>query len=319
MRISTRLRHLTSQHLQALTDEGLEVALLAAALTEPKTDRLAAASGDRGRIEAGLANAERVGILEPHGSRWRFTHPLLAAAVYDSAAPADRRALHARLAAVTEEPEEMAWHLALSATGPTETAAAALTAAAASSFARDAPDSALAMLRQAIRLTDAGHTDEGMQRRVEAARCMIVLDRPRDALDVLGPALHGSVPKSIRAVALEVRRLAALEVHGPYAAADFAERALRITTDPTAAILTAERYADLLPSIGGQARIRTLLRATVRRARAAGVPALIARARINQLVDDFQAVGGPPLKYCRWWSALAMLCRRSHSRRACMR
>ena len=53
--------------------------------------------------------------------RVHFTHPLVAAAVYEAATPARRRAAHARLHACSSTPEERAPHLALAATRPRPT------------------------------------------------------------------------------------------------------------------------------------------------------------------------------------------------------
>ena len=49
--------------------------------------------------------------------RVRFTHPLLASLCYEQAPPWKRRAVHARLATLVEDPEERARHLALAADG----------------------------------------------------------------------------------------------------------------------------------------------------------------------------------------------------------
>ena len=65
----------------------------------------------------------------------------------------DKRALHARLAALVDEPEERARHLALAADAPDEDVAAALDDAARRARARGAPAAAAALLEQARRLT----------------------------------------------------------------------------------------------------------------------------------------------------------------------
>ncbi len=69
--------------------------------------------------DAGLVGSDRVS----------FRHPLLRSAVYQGAPLTQRLAAHAAIAAALTEPENAdlrAWHLASAATGPDETAAAAL-------------------------------------------------------------------------------------------------------------------------------------------------------------------------------------------------
>jgi hypothetical protein len=148
--LSGSLRNLVRSHVAALDDNGLALAVVASALARPTVQLLTSAIGDAERVRLGLANAESAGVLELRGDLAAFSHPLLAAAVYETAARRDRRALHARLAGVVDEPEEHAWHLALAAEGPDERAATALADAAAVASARGAPDSALALLTETI-------------------------------------------------------------------------------------------------------------------------------------------------------------------------
>ncbi|MGH3001185.1 MAG: AAA family ATPase, partial [Gaiellaceae bacterium] len=97
----------------------LEAACLAAPRTGPVADRP-------------LAPAEEAGIVRVAADgRIEFSHPLLAAAVYESAPAAQRRAAHRRLAGRVMDAEERARHLALGASGPDARAARALDAAAA--------------------------------------------------------------------------------------------------------------------------------------------------------------------------------------------
>ena len=138
--ISTHLRSLARGHVAALDDEGLEVSIVASAIPRPTVESIVAAMGDAERVRRGLQQAEAAGVLEFRGEAAAFTHPLLAAAVYETAALRDRRSLHARLAQVATDPEERAWHLALAANGHDEAAAEALTAAAELASTRGAPN-----------------------------------------------------------------------------------------------------------------------------------------------------------------------------------
>ena len=67
-------------------------------------------------------------VLEVTGNRIAFTHPLLRSAVATRSPPAQRRALHARLAAVVPRREEQARHLALATPQPNGEVAAVVEA-----------------------------------------------------------------------------------------------------------------------------------------------------------------------------------------------
>ncbi|MFD4606234.1 AAA family ATPase [Streptomyces sp. NPDC058464] len=86
-----------------------------------------------------LVPAERAGlVLAPAAGRGlSFCHPLIGTAVVDLAAPSDRRAAHEALAAaLADDPERRAWHLAEATTGPDESVARALDEAALTAWRR---------------------------------------------------------------------------------------------------------------------------------------------------------------------------------------
>ena len=87
----------------------------------------------------------------------RFTHPLLASAVYSEVTPSQRRFVHARLAQVARDVEERARHLALASDAPDAAVAALLDEAAARAFTRGAPEAAAELAQEAVRRTP--HTD----------------------------------------------------------------------------------------------------------------------------------------------------------------
>ena len=125
-----------------------DVLLAAAALPLPTVDVLVAASEQR-NVEGALVEAAAAGIIVVDRERVRFTHPLVAAAVYEGATPARRRAAHARLARALVRPEERAPHLALAASRASAAVAAELESAAAAAKARGALDTAARLLEQA--------------------------------------------------------------------------------------------------------------------------------------------------------------------------
>lgn len=164
-----------------------DVLLGAAALPRPTVDVLLAAYEEQ-QLEAALVEAAAAGIVTVDGERVRFTHPLVAAAVYQSATPARRRAAHAALARVLPRSEERAPHLALAATRPSATVAAELDSAATAARARGALDAAGRLYEQAATVTPARESAARRRRGLEASRCHFAAgdtDRARKLLDPL--------------------------------------------------------------------------------------------------------------------------------------
>ena len=119
----------------------------------------------QGTAGAALAEAEEAGVLVSERGRIRFTHPLLASAIYGSVSQEQRRQLHRRLAEVVGDPEERARHLALSADEVDEATAAELEQAARQASLRGAQDAAAELFEAACRLTPADRPD-GLARRL---------------------------------------------------------------------------------------------------------------------------------------------------------
>jgi DNA-binding CsgD family transcriptional regulator len=105
-------------------------------------------------------------VVELEGDRVRFTHPLLASAAYGGTA--GHRELHGRLAEIVVDPEERARHLALAATGPDPSVAAALEEAARGAAARGATGVAAELTEQAARLTPPNSADDARRRAADA-------------------------------------------------------------------------------------------------------------------------------------------------------
>jgi ATP/maltotriose-dependent transcriptional regulator MalT len=127
--------------------------LAAACLAVPTVEVVASATDvDVERIVHVLSQAENKGILSIEGNRIRFAHPLLATGVYTAASPAERRAMHRRLAVFVDQPELKARHLALSATSAEPRTLESLDAAAESARMRGAPAAAAEFLELAVRL-----------------------------------------------------------------------------------------------------------------------------------------------------------------------
>ncbi|MDN3028572.1 helix-turn-helix transcriptional regulator [Streptomyces sp. S.PB5] len=103
-----------------------------------------------------LEPAVTAGLVELSGHEIRFRHPLIRSAVYHAATPKRRLAAHAALAAtLSAHQERRAWHRAAAASGPDDSVALDLEAAAAKALLRGAPGAAAEALRQAALLSSA--------------------------------------------------------------------------------------------------------------------------------------------------------------------
>jgi DNA-binding CsgD family transcriptional regulator len=161
------LRELIHGRLLALPQESRDYLLAAAALSQPTLNLIEAVTGV-GR-EAGLVPALDARIVELEGNRIRFTHPLLAASVYQAADPVRRAGVHARLAELVDDPEAKGRHLAASVERPDESVAAALEEAAHRARARGARHAAAVLLDRAHELTPDGQLTDALRRGTEAA------------------------------------------------------------------------------------------------------------------------------------------------------
>jgi DNA-binding CsgD family transcriptional regulator len=116
-----------------------------------------------------LVEAADVGLVTMEGGAVAFRHPLVRAAVYNAARPADRRAAHAALAEAMsqDDPDGRAWHLAAAVPDTDAEAAGALEKVADRARARAAYDVVATALSRAGWLSP--DEDERSRRLVSAA------------------------------------------------------------------------------------------------------------------------------------------------------
>ena len=138
----------------------------AAALAQPTVELVD--SVIEGGMDA-LGAAEQARVVELRAGGIQFSHPLLASGAYSGIGAPERRAIHARLAALVQDPEEGARHRALAATGADAEVAAALDAGAKHAGARGAPAAAAELLERAAHLTPADDPAAARRRLVDAA------------------------------------------------------------------------------------------------------------------------------------------------------
>ena len=166
--IPGRLQELIEDRLEGLPSRTIEALEIVSALSAPTFDVIAAAIAPSRGVDDRLGPAIDNGVVEAVGDRLRFTHPLLASAVYQKIPPARRRELHARLATIVRDPEERARHLALSVEGPDVAVAAALEEAAVLAFSRGAPQSAAELWEMARRATPPDRGEDLVRRTHQA-------------------------------------------------------------------------------------------------------------------------------------------------------
>jgi DNA-binding CsgD family transcriptional regulator len=109
-----------------------------------------------GRLGIGFQAASETDGLLAIGARVTFRHPLVRSAVYRTASPADRQAVHRALADATDpeiDPDRRAWHLAQATPGFDEDVAAELERSAGGAQARGGLAAAAAFLERAAVLT----------------------------------------------------------------------------------------------------------------------------------------------------------------------
>ena len=176
------LADLVRSRIDGLGSDIHEILLAATCLANPRVNLIALATdSDAEHILARAEVAEAQGIIWIDRQTLRFTHPLLAAGIYSNTAPARRRAMHRRLAAIVEEPELQARHLALAATTGDPLTLQSLDRASEIARVRGAPAAAAELLDLAVglggdtpqrrTLSANHHLDAG-----DAGRARVMLD-----------------------------------------------------------------------------------------------------------------------------------------------
>ncbi len=224
------VHQLFAARLSALPTSAGRPLLAIAAASQPTFELAVSVAGPPGRADDGLARAEAAGVIERADARVRFTHPLLASAVYSRASDQERRGVHLRLAELVVDPEERARHLALAADGPDAAVAQALDEAARSSRARGAPDAAADLAELARQLTPPDDTSALRSRSLAAAEYLFDAGDATRAIAVLAETIESTPPGPTRAELLY--RMSSMSwmnlVHG---VRDPAERALEEAGD----------------------------------------------------------------------------------------
>lgn len=228
---------LLEDRVVALPDPSRDALLYAAALAQPSLELVARALGDAELAEEALADAEDHGMVELVSGAVRFTHPLLRSAVYSAAPNGRRRRVHRRLAAVVDDPETRALHLAFGASGPDPVVAEALDGAALAARQRGAPETAARLWELA-----AGHVVDPVRKAgllVSAAQCLFFAGDANRARDLFEAAVADLPAGPERVAALLELAVVVFYGDGPVKATALSDEALASADDP---VLRATAY-----------------------------------------------------------------------------
>ena len=281
------LRGVLSARLGVLPDDVQGVLLAASCLRSPTTTMLERADGPVARSALQAAAVE--GVVELEGARVRFTHPLLASAIYSGAPPDRRREAHRRLSGVVPNVEERARHLALSAEGPDEDAAAILSQAARAAAARGAPAAAAELAELAATLTPLDQAPARWRRRADAGDYLFRAGDTARARRYLEELAEEMPAGAARAEALLVLAEVLLYDAGDPVAVPVLEQALdeasadrllqariHISLARTCDLLYSARHADAALALAEQA----------------GDPGLTGAAMVHKMYTDFMVGRG---------------------------
>jgi DNA-binding CsgD family transcriptional regulator len=153
----TTLMGVLADRLRALEPGAKSAVSVAASALRPSPDLLLAAGVSRAELHAAIES----GVLEQAGERLAFTHPLFRTVAYELLLPDERREIHRRLAAVSEDPVEQGHHVSRATTGPDLQAANAVGAAAEKAAGRGDHAGAAGLYRRAGELApQLDRTDE---------------------------------------------------------------------------------------------------------------------------------------------------------------
>lgn len=200
--LPSSLRSLPNDRVMALPGATRAALLLAGLAFRPSVELIEAASGGIDEVRLAIEAAEGARIVELVGDEIRFCHPLLASAVRDLVDPGERRRAHAALAGVVPTLEERARHLALASTGPDESVAAVLDAAARHACRTGAADAAAELALLAAELTPPDRREARALREVSGADSLLEAGDLVGARSVVDAVIEQAEPGQVRARAL---------------------------------------------------------------------------------------------------------------------
>ena len=248
----------------AALPEPTRAALLAAAAA----DVLASSpliTGIPGVADEALGPAERIGLVRLHRSGMQFCHPLLRSAIYHRASFADRAAAHRQLAAaLDDQPDRQAWHLAAATLLPDEAIAARLESTVTSARQRGGAAGAALALERAAELSPG--PDVRARRLAAAASVAVPTGQAGWVHDLASRALAIAVDPNLR---LAASRAAGWALAWTSQHAEALRLLLSVAADAAAeqpaVAWDALATAAIVAYVSGAAQDRHLVRATLDR------------------------------------------------------
>jgi DNA-binding CsgD family transcriptional regulator len=225
LHIPHSLHQLTAERLVALPDRVQRLLPYVAALLDPREELVRSLLESEGLDDA-LDVAFGAALLEQHGQRIRFSHPLLASVVYARVPVGARRAIHRRLAELVDDPEEAAVHLGLGTQNRHEATAAQIEAAARHARSRGAAETAATLFEHAARLTPAVGEAAAARRLLAAADAYLAAGHQPRARVIAERLIEAARPGVARAQALSLLAWAPDETTGLPEAAALCRQAL---------------------------------------------------------------------------------------------
>ncbi|MDQ6876777.1 MAG: AAA family ATPase [Candidatus Dormibacteraeota bacterium] len=162
------LNDLVRGRLRNVPSATLDILLVAAALSQPTEALLGAVTGSPGTVGSVLQPAVDARLIRFEGPRIRFAYPLIGSVIYASATPGQRQRLHQRIAAVVNDADECAHHLALGTEGTDGRVAGLLEQAGRRANVRGAPEVAATLLEKAAWATPPEEAEHRAHRFVSA-------------------------------------------------------------------------------------------------------------------------------------------------------
>jgi DNA-binding CsgD family transcriptional regulator len=212
------LEEMVGARILALSAPAREALALAAAVGTASESLLERAGVARDALDAAIAAR----VLEREDGIIRFSHPLLSSVLYDSLGE-ERRAVHARIADLVDDPVLRARHLALSTDTPDSDVVRLLDDAARLASDRGASAATAELAEHALRLTPPDRVSERRRRALSAARAHLAAGEWTRARTIANDLLADAEVGPVRAEALVLLA----EFHHDNLAVPVLEEALR--------------------------------------------------------------------------------------------
>lgn len=190
---------LIERRLVDVSGAARELLFVVAAMAHPTPARVERVLGDEAAALDELIVAD---LVRRNGELLACSHPLIGSVAYATTFPGRRRALHARIAAALDGPEEQARHRALSVAGPDEAVAVVLDEAAAMARRRGGAAAASYLAELAADLTPPQDTTALVRRELAVAECRLHAGALAEAREAARREMERLAPGPARVEAL---------------------------------------------------------------------------------------------------------------------